>query len=116
MASQTDAAISVKFSQFLADKNTKPEDRLALTAFLEARPAYSKPTSYISDIEQRLELLREIQQECEKNGFELNFTAVLWSALMIAPLEQLRSLRDRSLNDFVGLEARFFWLRQICLC
>ena len=95
MASNTDAAISVKFSQFLAVENTHPEDRLALIAFLEARPAYSKPTSYVSDIEQRLQLLQEIQQKCEKHVFDLDSTAALWSALMVAPLERLRSLRDR---------------------
>ncbi len=65
MASDSEEAISVEFSQFLADENTNPEDR-ALRAFLKARPKYSKPTSYISDIEQRLQLLREIQQKCEE--------------------------------------------------
>src|SRR5579862_2477171 len=94
MASHSEEAISVKFSRFFADENTNPEDRLALIAFLEARPKYSKPTSYISDIEQRLELLREIRQECEKAKYEIEFTAALWSVLMVIPLERLRSLRD----------------------
>ncbi len=90
----TDEALFVLLFQFLADENTQPEDLLALTAFLEARPAYSEPTSYISDIEQRLELLRGIRQECKKAKYEMEFTAALWSVLMVIPLERLRSVRD----------------------
>jgi hypothetical protein len=101
MASLTDADFSIELSRFLADKNTTLEDRLGLMAYLKARPTYSKPTSYISDIEQRLELLREIQQEYTKSEIELDSTAALWSALMVIPLERLRSLRDslRNLSD-----------------
>jgi hypothetical protein len=94
MASDSEAALSVKVSRFLADKNTNPEDRLALIEFLDASPEYSKPTSYISDIEQRLQLLREIQQKCAKHLFDLESTAALWSALMVAPLERLRYYCD----------------------
>jgi hypothetical protein len=58
---ETEADFSAKLSQFLSSKTTNPQDLLALKSFLDARPTYSKPTSYISDIEQRLELLREIR-------------------------------------------------------
>ena len=89
--------------KFLASKNTNLEDRLAHSAFLEARPTYSKPTHFVSDIEQRLALLGEIRQEFEKHNLESDCTAELWSALMVVPLEQLRSLRDHCWNDFGGL-------------
>jgi hypothetical protein len=105
MASHTEADISVEVSRFLADENTTLEDRLGLIAYLKASPTYSKPTSYISNIEQRLELLREIRQDCEKHDCELDSTAVLWSALMVVPLERLRSLRDCYLNNSLGLAA-----------
>jgi hypothetical protein len=77
IASNTNAAISDKLSRFLDDENTTLEARNALVAFLDARSIYSKPTSYISDIEQRLPLLREIQQEYEKFKLESDFTAAL---------------------------------------
>jgi hypothetical protein len=102
MASDSEAAISVKVSRFLADENTNPEYRLALIAFLEARPKYSKPTSYISDIEQRLQLLREIQQKCEKHVVDLESTAALWSALMVAPLDRLRYYRDSNTEGLLA--------------
>ena len=69
--------ISDKLSRFLDDENTTLEARNALVAFLDARSIYSKPTSYISDIEQRLPLLREIQQEYKKFKLESDFTAAL---------------------------------------
>lgn len=119
MASDTEADFSIKLSQFLASKNTNLEDRLALKAFLDARPTYSKPTSYVSDIEQRLELLREIQQECEKARYRLEFTAALWSVLMVAPLEQLRYLRDspfRSLASTLdGVISNISMLLKVCM-
>jgi hypothetical protein len=100
MASYTDAALLDKLSRFLADENTTYDARCALAAFLDARPIYSKPTSYISDIEQRLELLRDIQQEYEKIKYESDVTAVLWSTLIVIPLERLRHLRDSFLSNF----------------
>jgi hypothetical protein len=100
MASHTDADLSDKLSRFLADENTTHDARCALAAFLDARPIYSKPTSYISDLEQRLELIRDIQQEYEKFKYESDVTAVLWSALMVIPLERLRYLREFFLSNF----------------
>ena len=101
MSSDSEAiAISVEVSRFIADETTNPEDRLALVAFLKARPKYSESTNYISDIEQRLQLLREIQQKCENHALDLDSTSVLWSAMMVAPLERLRYFRDM---DFEGL-------------
>src|SRR5580700_4329097 len=113
----TKEALVVQLSQFLADKNTKPEDLLALTAFLEARPAYSKPTSYISDIEQRLELLQEMRQECEKAKYEIEFTATLWSVLMVVPLERLRSLRDSPFlaGTLDGIISNIPMLLKVCM-
>jgi hypothetical protein len=113
----TEQALSAELSRFLADKNTQSEDLLALRAFLRARPAYSKPTSYISDIEQRLELLRDIRQEWEKAAIQMEFTAVLWSALMVIPLEQLRDIRDNpfALSILKGVIPNTTMLLKVCM-
>ena len=96
-------AFKIKVSEFLADETTQLEDRQALVAFLDARPAYSKPTSYISDIEQRLQLLREIQQKCHNYHLDKDSTAALWSALMVVPLERLRFYRNSESGMIWGL-------------
>jgi hypothetical protein len=106
-----------KVCRFLANQNTRPEDLLALTAFVEARPAYSEPTSYISDVEQRLELLQEIRQKCEQAKYDIGLTAALWSVLMIIPLEQLRSLRDRPflVGSLEGILSNIPMLLKVCM-
>jgi hypothetical protein len=68
----------------------------ALRAFLRDERRYQKPTSYISDLETRLELLRDIRLDCNRRQMEQKFfTAALWAAFMVAPLDKLRQFRDQ---------------------
>ncbi|KAK7422545.1 hypothetical protein QQX98_001568 [Neonectria punicea] len=83
--------------RFLHDTATRPEDVRALRAFLRASPRRQEPTtSYIDNLETRIQLLRDIQRDFERHrGIKAYLTAALWSLFMVAPLAKVRWLRDQ---------------------
>lgn len=54
---------------FLADNTTRAEDKATLLKYLTDRPPFSKPTNLtpIHEVEDRLEIAREIEQKVQKH-------------------------------------------------
>ncbi|KAF4461919.1 hypothetical protein FALBO_11283 [Fusarium albosuccineum] len=76
----------------LAEKLPGPGERHDIHAFLkDAPPASEQIHSYVDDLDERRDIIREWLKE----GDELN--AAILSVVMVAPLDQLRNLRNQLL-------------------
>jgi len=78
---------------------------------------------YLDEVEIRIQLARVIERKCRE--LDLNegyFTSVLWSAIMVAPLESVQSIHDLLLSSNLGvavsaiesLSAKLSLLFKIC--
>ncbi|KAI2619267.1 hypothetical protein GGR54DRAFT_647936 [Hypoxylon sp. NC1633] len=94
-------SIQEKLDSFLERHSTHPDDRRALIAFLDADPRRASATSYFEQIEERLELARQLKELIEVRSKSIGVkkppstTAAFWSTMMVVDLPVLRATIQR---------------------
>lgn len=87
------ARVQNAINAFMHHESTAPDDITALESFLEARPTRQNAVDFfIDEVETRIDLAGQLVSELTRKVNGACFTPLLWSIIMVIPMEILKEL------------------------